>query len=87
MHNGIIENAAQLRTKLTANGVAFSSETDSEVIAHLIASMGDVPLHEAVRGALRLVRGTYGVAVIDAHHPETLVVARHGSPVVLGIGE
>jgi glutamine---fructose-6-phosphate transaminase (isomerizing) len=87
VHNGIIENAAQLRTKLTANGVAFSSETDSEVIAHLIASMGDVPLHEAVRGALRLVRGTYGVAVIDAHHPETLVVARHGSPVVLGIGE
>jgi glucosamine--fructose-6-phosphate aminotransferase (isomerizing) len=49
--------------------------------------MGDVPLHEAVRSALRLVRGTYGVAVIDARHPETLVVARHGSPVVLGIGE
>jgi glucosamine--fructose-6-phosphate aminotransferase (isomerizing) len=87
VHNGIIENAPQLRSKLQASGVTFTSETDSEVIAHLIATMGDLPLHESVRATLRLVRGTYGLAVIDAQRPETIVVARNGSPVVLGIGD
>jgi glucosamine--fructose-6-phosphate aminotransferase (isomerizing) len=87
IHNGIIENAAGLRTRLQAEGVVFRSDTDSEVLAHLIAAMPDGPLDVAVRAALRLVVGTYGLAVLDAARPEALVVARSGSPVVLGIGE
>jgi glutamine---fructose-6-phosphate transaminase (isomerizing) len=87
VHNGIIENAAALRARLTAEGVVFRSETDTEVLAHLIAAMPESPLEDAVRMALRLVSGTYGLAVLDAARPDTLVVARNGSPVVLGIGE
>jgi glucosamine--fructose-6-phosphate aminotransferase (isomerizing) len=91
VHNGIIENADELRGKLAAEGVEFSSETDSEVLAHLIAgaagaeAAGD--LEGAVRQALSSVVGTYGIAVIDARRPDRVVVARNGSPVVLGIGE
>jgi glucosamine--fructose-6-phosphate aminotransferase (isomerizing) len=87
IHNGIIENAAALRARLESTGVVFRSETDSEVVAHLIAAMPERSLAEAVRGALRLVTGTYGLAVLDAARPEAIVVARNGSPVVLGIGE
>ena len=87
VHNGIIENAAALRAQLSAQGVQFRSETDSEVLAHLIAMMAGERLEEAVRAALRLVSGAYGLAVLDAQRPEALVVARHGSPVILGIGE
>jgi len=87
VHNGIIENAAALRAQLAAKGVQFRSETDSEVLAHLIAMMDAQTLADAVRGALRLVSGAYGIAVLDAQRPETLVVARLGSPVILGIGE
>ena len=87
VHNGIIENAAQLRAKLQAGGVAFQSETDSEVLAHLIAAMPADKLEDSVRAALRLVTGTYGLAVLDAQRPESIVVARNGSPVVLGIGD
>ena len=68
--------------------MTFRSETDSEVLAHLIA--GDARGHAwktAVRAALRLVTGTYGFAVLDAQRPESIVVARNGSPVILGIGE
>jgi glutamine---fructose-6-phosphate transaminase (isomerizing) len=86
VHNGIIENAVPLRARLEAAGVAFRSETDTEVLAHLIATMPDRPLDEAVRAALRLVTGSYGLAVLDAAQPDTIVVARNGSPVVLGIG-
>ena len=68
-------------------GVEFRSDTDSEVLAHLIAAMGGDTLEEAVRAALRLVTGTYGLVVLDAQRPETLVVARQGSPVILGIGD
>ncbi|HZU91748.1 MAG TPA: glutamine--fructose-6-phosphate transaminase (isomerizing) [Stellaceae bacterium] len=87
VHNGIIENAALLRARLSAEGVTFRSETDTEVLAHLIAAMPEGPLEEAVRAALRLVTGTWGLAVLDAARPEAIVVARNGSPVVLGIGE
>lgn len=87
VHNGIIENAAQLRAKLEAGGVAFRSETDSEVLAHLIAAMPSDTLEGSVRAALQAVTGTYGLAVLDAQRPESIVVARNGSPVVLGIGE
>lgn len=86
VHNGIIENAASLRAQLAAKGVQLRSETDSEVLAHLIAMMPADTLAEAVRGALRLVSGAYGIAVLDAQRPEAIVVARHGSPVILGIG-
>jgi glucosamine--fructose-6-phosphate aminotransferase (isomerizing) len=67
--------------------VRFQSETDSEVLAHLIAAMPADKLEDSVRGALRLVTGTYGLAVLDARRPESIVVARNGSPVILGIGE
>jgi glucosamine--fructose-6-phosphate aminotransferase (isomerizing) len=88
VHNGIIENADELRAKLTADGAEFTSETDSEVLAHLIArSSGHTDLEEAVRQALRAVVGTYGIAVVDARCPDRIVVARNGSPVVLGIGD
>src|SRR3984893_7622302 len=87
VHNGSMENAVRLRARLEAAGVAFRSETDTEVLAHLIAAMPDGPLDEAVRAALRLVTGSYGLAVLDAARPDAIVVARNGSPVVLGIGQ
>ena len=87
VHNGIIENAAALRTRLEADGVVFRSDTDTEVLAHLIASMKAETLVDAVRASLRLVSGAYGLAVLDAARPDAIVVARNGSPVVIGIGE
>ena len=90
VHNGIIENATELRSKLEAEGVVFTSETDTEVLAHLIArslAEGRHELEEAVRQALSIVSGTYGIAVVDARRPGRLVAASNGSPVVLGIGE
>ena len=95
VHNGIIENADELRSKLIADGAEFTSETDSEIFAHLIAahsapeSEGGKPrdLEEAVRLALQSIVGTYGLAVLDARSPDRLVVARNGSPVLLGIGD
>ena len=90
VHNGIIENADELRAKLIADGVEFRSQTDTEVVAHLIAAAfaaGAPDLEDAVRQALRRVVGAYGIAVLDAEHPDRIVVARNGSPVLLGIGE
>jgi glutamine---fructose-6-phosphate transaminase (isomerizing) len=87
VHNGIIENADELRAKLIAEGAEFSSETDSEVLAHLIARSDHDDLEEAVREALTAVVGTYGIAVLDARYPDRIVAARNGSPVVLGIGD
>ncbi len=87
VHNGIIENASALRTRLKGDGVQFRSETDSEVLVHLIAAMRGETLAESVRMALSFVVGTYGLAVLDAQRPESIVVARNGSPVVLGIGD
>jgi glucosamine--fructose-6-phosphate aminotransferase (isomerizing) len=86
VHNGIIENAAALRAQLQSQGVVFRSDTDSEVLAHLIAAMRGDTLEDCVRAALRLITGAYGVAVIDAERPDSIVVARNGSPVILGIG-
>jgi glucosamine--fructose-6-phosphate aminotransferase (isomerizing) len=87
VHNGIIENAASLRAKLEASGIVFRSDTDSEVLAHLLAAMPGDKLEDALRAVLRLVTGTYGIAVVDALRPDSIVVARNGSPVVLGIGD
>ncbi|MFE7114530.1 glutamine--fructose-6-phosphate transaminase (isomerizing) [Streptomyces sp. NPDC057654] len=87
VHNGIIDNASDLRAKLSAEGVAFLSDTDTEVLAHLIGRSQAPTLEEKVREALRLVEGTYGIAVLHADFPDRIVVARNGSPVVLGIGE
>ncbi|MCO1577424.1 glutamine--fructose-6-phosphate transaminase (isomerizing) [Crossiella sp. SN42] len=86
VHNGIIENAEVLRAKLAAEGVEFSSETDTEVLAHLIARSQAERLEDAVREVLSDVEGTYGIVVLDTRFPQELVVARQGSPVVLGIG-
>ena len=90
MHNGIIENASELRAKLEADDVVFTSETDTEVLVHLVfraLNDGCADLEEAVRQALSVVSGTYGIAVIDAEHPDRIVAAANGSPVVLGIGD
>ena len=87
VHNGIVENAATLRARLVAEGVVFASETDTEIIAHLIARTGEQPIEQRVRDALALVRGTYGIAVIDASRPDCIVIARKGSPVIIGIGD
>jgi glucosamine--fructose-6-phosphate aminotransferase (isomerizing) len=87
VHNGIVENADELRAKLLADGAEFTSETDSEVLAHLIARSSHGDLEAAVREALTAVVGTYGIAVVDARYPDRIVAARNGSPVVLGIGD
>ncbi|WP_030250043.1 glutamine--fructose-6-phosphate transaminase (isomerizing) [Streptomyces violens] len=87
VHNGIIDNAAELRAKLTADGVEFASETDTEVLAHLIGRSQAEKLEEKVRDALRHIEGTYGIAVLHSDFADRIVVARNGSPVVLGIGE
>lgn len=89
VHNGIIENADELRAKLEADGAVFTSETDTEVLSHLIARTVEESdsLEEAVRMAIKRIVGTYGIAVLDAQRPGEVVVARNGSPIVLGIGE
>ncbi|WP_165987325.1 glutamine--fructose-6-phosphate transaminase (isomerizing) [Streptomyces sp. YIM 98790] len=87
VHNGIIDNSAELRARLSADGVELRSETDTEVLAHLIGRSRAATLEEKVREALRHIEGTYGVAVLHADFPDRIVAARNGSPVVLGIGE
>jgi glucosamine--fructose-6-phosphate aminotransferase (isomerizing) len=87
VHNGIIENAHALRTQLQASGIELRSQTDSETLAHLIATTPGETLLDSVRSALRRVTGTYGLAVIDVQHPDVIVIARNGSPVAIGIGE
>jgi glucosamine--fructose-6-phosphate aminotransferase (isomerizing) len=86
VHNGIIENFGALRHRLEEEGYAFISETDSEVLAHLISAQYRGNLEEAVQRALKLVEGTYGIAVIHAREPEKIVGARRGSPLVVGVG-
>jgi glucosamine--fructose-6-phosphate aminotransferase (isomerizing) len=86
VHNGIIENYRELREALRAQGMNFESETDTEVLAKLIGSFNHGSLEEAVRTALKMVRGTYGLAVLSERNPEQIIVARMGSPIVLGVG-
>jgi len=86
VHNGIIENYQQLKERLIKKGHKFVSETDSEVLAHLIEENFAGNLKEAVNKSLKLVKGTYGMAVIAQKNPDILVAARSGSPLVIGVG-
>ncbi|MPV51268.1 glutamine--fructose-6-phosphate transaminase (isomerizing) [Pseudactinotalea sp. HY160] len=89
IHNGIIENYAELADVLTERGYTFAGETDSEVLAALVDAL--LPLHgtllEAVSGALKMVVGTYGLALLSDENPDEIVVARRGSPLIVGLGE
>jgi len=88
VHNGIIENYAELREQLSKKGHEFKSETDTEVLAHLIEEeMISADVFEATQAALKKVEGTYGIAVISKKHSDRLVVARKGSPLLFGIGK
>ena len=87
VHNGIIENYQALRKRLTSSGCKFTSDTDSEVLAHLISEAYDGDLLTATAAALKQVTGTYGLAVICSEEPGRIVVARRGSPLVIGIGK
>ncbi len=87
IHNGIIENFDFLKKRLEKSGNTFRSETDTEVLAHLIASHFDGDLYEAVRKTMSQVEGTFGMAVIHRQIPGKIVVARRGSPLVIGVGE
>ena len=89
VHNGIIENYGELREELKAGGATFESDTDTEVAAHLIVKYraGSKSLHEAVCKALERIRGSYALVVLDGSEPDKIVVARHASPLVLGLGE
>ena len=87
VHNGIIENYAALRTGLEKRGCTFLSQTDTEVLAHLVATFDRGDFLSAVSQALKQVEGTYGIATISAKHPGEMIVARKGSPLVIGLGE
>src|SRR3989344_727829 len=88
VHNGIIENHAELRGALVRKGIVFNSDTDTEVLAQLIGihHAKDVPLEDAVEKALKDIRGTYGLAVLSRREPDKMVIARLGSPLMLGVG-
>lgn len=87
VHNGIIDNATALRDRLVADGVTFTSDTDTEVIAHLVARSDADTLEGRVLDALERIVGTYAIAVVDAEQPDRIVVARNGSPLIVGVGD
>ncbi|MFN8098397.1 MAG: glutamine--fructose-6-phosphate transaminase (isomerizing) [Dermatophilaceae bacterium] len=87
VHNGIIDNAMSLRESLLRSGVTLTSDTDTEVVAHLVARSTADTLEGAVLDALNRIVGTYALAVLDERHPDRIVVARNGSPLIVGVGE
>jgi glucosamine--fructose-6-phosphate aminotransferase (isomerizing) len=87
VHNGIIENANALRAALHEMGYVFRSDTDTEVVAHLVQELFEGSLEEAVLGALTKIEGTYGLAVMSSRDPGKIVAARKGSPLIVGIGD
>jgi len=88
VHNGIIENYVELKHQLTAEGHKFVTETDTEIIAHLIEKLSkDAPLEEAVRKAVKMMTGAYALVAVSAKDPNKIVAARLGPPIVVGIGD
>ncbi|HEY9014845.1 MAG TPA: glutamine--fructose-6-phosphate transaminase (isomerizing), partial [Gemmatimonadales bacterium] len=87
IHNGIIENSGAIRKALEQRGHTFKSDTDTEVLAHLVGEFYQGNLEEAVANALRDVEGAYGLAFISADEPGVIVAARNGSPLLVGVGE
>jgi glutamine---fructose-6-phosphate transaminase (isomerizing) len=87
VHNGVIENYAQLKRQLQEEGVVFKTETDTEVIAQLIAHQFNGDLIEAVRKTLAALKGTYGLAIVSSHNPGMVIGSRLGSPLVVGLGK
>ena len=88
VHNGIIENYQELKKQLIKKGHKFSSETDSEVVAHLIEEFSKKhDFRSAVLNSLKLIRGTYGLAILNRDYPDQMIVARLGSPLILGVGK
>src|SRR5664279_4930226 len=90
IHNGIIENYAQLKTELTKKGYTFKSDTDTEVLLNFIEDIqqnNQCSLEEALRIALKRVTGDYVIVLLDSDHPDTIIAARKGSPLVIGIGK
>jgi len=86
VHNGIIENYQEIREKLLASGYQFSSETDTEVVAHLVESFYKDDLFAAVSKAIKQLKGAFALAIIAIDDPQTLIACRRGSPLVLGVG-
>jgi glucosamine--fructose-6-phosphate aminotransferase (isomerizing) len=87
VHNGIIENHDELRAELTAAGYVFQSQTDTEVIAHLVDQMYNGDLFDTVQQAVKRLHGAYAIAVFSREEPHRVVAARQGSPLILGVGE
>lgn len=87
VHNGIIENYAVLKTRLQQEGIEFKSDTDTEVVAHLIARFYQGDLKKAVLQALGKLEGAFGIAVVCKDEPDVIIGARRGSPLIFGIGE
>ena len=86
VHNGIIENFRELKEGLVVQGITFTSDTDTEVLTKLIGSVYRGDLARAVREAVSVVRGTFGIAVMSEREPGSIIAARRGSPIVLGLG-
>jgi len=87
VHNGIIENFSPLKGKLIEEGCVFKTETDTEVIAHLLSRFYEGDLEAALKKTISIIKGTYGIVCIHAKEPNRLVGARNGSPLVLGVGD
>ena len=87
VHNGIVENYASLKQMLMEDGYVFSTDTDTEVLAHLVHKHYSESLEEAVKAALLYIKGSYGIAVVAEDRPQEIVVARNGSPIVIGVGD
>lgn len=87
VHNGIIENFQELRAQLQSEGVEFRSQTDTETIAHLVRKYYEGDLFAAVKRALQDVEGAYAIGVVCKNNPDVLVAARHGSPLIVGLGK